>query len=131
MKDFAHLIEVLDQTTKTSEKVDALAQYFRLASDKDKVWVIALLSGRRPPRAVNTSLLRQWASESAGIENWLFEETYHIVGDLAETIALLVSSNNPKTAEEMPALHEILESLIPLKNAEEVQKKELCMFLLE
>lgn len=129
MKDFAHLIEVLDQTTKTSEKVDALAQYFRLASDKDKVWVIALLSGRRPPRAVNTSLLRQWAAESAGIENWLFEETYHIVGDLAETIALLVSSNNPKTAEEMPALHEILESLIPLKNAEEVQKKSfVCSY---
>lgn len=123
MKDFADLIEVLDKTTKTNEKVEALAHYFERASDKDKVWVIALLSGRRPPRAVNATLLREWAAEIAGIETWLFEETYHIVGDLAETIALLVSSTGHSSAEKTPSLSEILESLIPLKGLDEAQKK--------
>lgn len=123
MKEFARLIEALDQTTKTNEKVSALAQYFEQASDRDKIWVIALLSGRRPPRAINTSLLREWAAEVAGIELWLFEETYHIVGDLAETIALLVGKSPETAYEEAASLSTILESLIPLKKAEEAEKK--------
>ena len=72
MKTFSQLIASLDQTTKTSEKIAALADYFDAATNQDKVWVIALLSGRRPPRGVNTRLLRQWAAELAEIEPWLF-----------------------------------------------------------
>ncbi|TRD23548.1 ATP-dependent DNA ligase [Palleronia caenipelagi] len=90
MKRFAALFAALDQTTKTNAKVDALATYFREAPESDRLWTIALLSGRRPKRAVTTTLLRQWAAERAGIPLWLFEESYPIVGDLAETIALVL-----------------------------------------
>ena len=85
MKDFAILIKALDSTNKTTVKVQALTDYFLNANDADKVWAIAILSHRRPPRPVNTTLLRAWASELAKIPLWLFEESYHIVGDLAET----------------------------------------------
>ena len=90
MKDFADLFTRLDQTTKTLVKVDALQQYFSRAEDEDKLWAIALLSHRRPKRPVNTTLLRQWATELAELPGWLFEESYHIVGDLAETITLVL-----------------------------------------
>ena len=95
MKRFAQLFQSLDQTTKTNAKVAALELYFREASDEDKLWTIALLSHKRPRRTVNTTLLRTWAAEQAGLPLWLFEESYHIVGDLAESIALVL----PKPAE--------------------------------
>jgi len=121
MSIFASLIKTLDSTNKTNTKVDALAQYFRIASDEDKVWTIAILSHRRPPRPVNTTLLREWASELANIPLWLFEESYHIVGDLAETIALIIpraDSNSEKS------LTQYLKELIWLKKQDDAVKKE-------
>ncbi|WP_424975099.1 ATP-dependent DNA ligase [Dinoroseobacter sp. S124A] len=90
MNRFAELFTALDQTTKITPKVAALAAYFRTAPEADKLWTIALLSGRRPKRTVTTTRLREWAAERAGIPLWLFEEAYPIVGDLAETIALVL-----------------------------------------
>ncbi len=90
MKRFVELFTRLDQTTRINPKVDALATYFTEAPKSDRLWTIALLSHRRPRRTVTTTRLREWAAERAGIPLWLFEETYPIVGDLAETIALVL-----------------------------------------
>ncbi len=120
MKNFAQLIKTLDSTNKTTVKVQALTNYFLEANNSDKVWTIAILSHRRPPRPINTSLLRQWASELANIPLWLFEESYHIVGDLAETIALVV----PKTKQSSEkSLTEFLEEMIALKKKTDIEKK--------
>ncbi len=88
MKDFAALFTTLDHSTKTTAKVAALSEYFENAEEQDRLWTVALFSGRRPKRAVTTTKLREWAAEHAGIPLWLFEDSYPIVGDLAETIAL-------------------------------------------
>ncbi len=90
MKRFSSLFLELDQTNKTNEKVKALAAYFNQAGDEDKLWAIALFSHKRPRRTISTTLLREFASEAGNIPLWLFEESYHIVGDLAETIALVL-----------------------------------------
>ncbi|MEP3675575.1 ATP-dependent DNA ligase [Sulfitobacter sp.] len=90
MKAFAALFNAIDQSTKTSIKINALADYFKVADDVDKLWTAALFSGRRPKRAVTTTRLRAWGAEAAGIPPWLFEECYPVVGDLAETIALVL-----------------------------------------
>jgi DNA ligase-1 len=90
MKHFAALFAALDGTTKTGAKTAALTEYFLKAPEPDRVWTVALLTGRRPKRAVNATELRLWAAEVAGIPDWLFEESYTVVGDLAETIALLL-----------------------------------------
>ena len=87
---FANLVKVLGTSTKTNDKLEALSHYFASADDKDKVWVIALFSGRKPKRAVNTTQLITWCIEVAELPGWLFGESYHTVGDLAETIALLL-----------------------------------------
>lgn len=121
MKNFAQLIKVLDSSNKTNVKVDALTMYFKNASPEDKVWTIAILSHRRPPRPVNTTLLRNWANELANIPLWLFEESYHIVGDLAETIALII----PTTKEHSDkSLTEYLQEIIALKKKPDPEKKE-------
>ncbi|MEX0283694.1 MAG: ATP-dependent DNA ligase [Paracoccaceae bacterium] len=90
MKQFATLFAALDQTTSTKAKVTALAKYFFEAEDQDRLWTVALFSGRRPRRVITTTRLREWAAEAAGVPLWLFEESYPIVGDLAETIALIL-----------------------------------------
>ena len=103
MKRFTALFTRLDQTTSTTRKVDALAAYFTDAPERDRLWTIALLSGRRPKRSVTSTLLRHWASERAGIPLWLFEDSYAIVGDLAETIALVLpepSQSSDRTLAE-------------------------------
>jgi len=90
VKRFADLFRMLDQTTKITPKVEALATYFAEAPEEDRLWTVALLSGRRPKRAVTTTRLREWAAERAELPLWLFEECYSVVGDLAETIALVL-----------------------------------------
>ena len=120
MNEFAQLIKILDGTNKTNVKVNALATYFENAADDDKLWAIALLSHRRPKRPVNTTLLREWASEASNIPLWLFEESYHIVGDLAETIALVVPTAK-KSSEK--SLTTFIDEIIQLGKATDEEKK--------
>lgn len=121
MKDFAQLIKKLDSTNKTNEKVAALTQYFQNANDADKLWTIAILSHRRPKRPVNTTLLREWATEISGIPLWLFEENYHIVGDLAETIALVLPTSE---AHSEKSLSEFVSEIIELRTLPDAEKKK-------
>ncbi len=110
MKEFAELIRTIDGTNKTNLKVAALTEYFNTASDQDKLWAVAILSHRRPKRPVNTTQMREWATEISGIPMWLFEESYHIVGDLAETIALILPTANESMEKSLYTLvHELLE----------------------
>ncbi|MGJ8665124.1 MAG: ATP-dependent DNA ligase [Patiriisocius sp.] len=123
MKDFAQLIKTLDTTNKTTLKVEALTRYFNDANDEDKLWTIAILSHRRPKRPVNTTLLRLWATEISGVPLWLFEESYHIVGDLAETIALILPNNEEKEASTK-SLTTYINEIITLKKLPEEEKKQ-------
>ena len=121
MKKFAHLFTQLDQTTKTNTKVAALASYFAEAANDDKLWTVAILSHRRPKRSVNTTYLRQWGAEYARVPLWLFEESYHVVGDLAETIALVL----PEPEEESShSLTWWIDYIIALKDQDEEARKE-------
>ena len=109
MKAFAALFAALDATTSITARTQALAAYFRAAPEPDRVWTIALLSGRRPKRAANSTELRQWAAEAAGLPDWLFQESYALTGDLAETIALILPPAREGAA--IPGLAETLAAL--------------------
>lgn len=101
MKAFTDLYTALDETNSTNEKVAAMAAYFREAPPKDAAWAVYFLSGRRPKRLVRSGDLRAWATEAAGLPAWLFEESYSVVGDLAETIALLLPDGRAGTDEPL------------------------------
>ena len=124
MKKFSGLIKTLDSTNKTNLKVEALSNYFLQSSKKDMLWAIALMSHRRPKRPMTTKLLRQWASEESNLPQWLFEESYHIVGDLAETISLLITQDN--SSHEM-SLTDCIEEIISLKGKSDEEKKKYIL----
>jgi DNA ligase-1 len=117
MKAFADLYATLDETTKTSEKVRALAAYFDHVAAADAAWAVYFLIGRKPRRVIPMPKLRAWASEEAGIPDWLFQESYDAVGDIAETIALLLPP--PRELLDLPLSHWVLERLLPLRSKRE------------
>jgi DNA ligase-1 len=126
MEDFAALFTTLDQTTKTSVKTAALAAYFRDAPNDDKLWTVALLSGRRPRRAITTTKLREWAAERAGIPLWLFEACYPVVGDLSETIALVLPEPDPAARAHKP-LSRWIADLRALDKVEDEARKSFIL----
>ncbi len=114
MELFARLFAQLDQTNKTNEKVEAIAAYFRAADPGSAAWGLYFLSGQKLQRLVSSSLLRQWAIEESEIEPWLFDECYEAVGDLAETISLVVP--RPTESGTSTSLAEWVEQrLLPLR----------------
>ncbi|MFM7331279.1 MAG: ATP-dependent DNA ligase [Brachymonas sp.] len=102
MKRFAQLYAELDATTSTNDKLAALQRYFDDAAatqPQDAAWALYFLAGGKPRQVVKTGLLKLWAQEAAGVPEWLFEESYQAVGDLAETIAHIVPSSLPTVSE--------------------------------
>jgi DNA ligase-1 len=116
MRRFSRLYEALDRTTSTNEKVRALAAYFREAPPADAAWAVYFLTGRRIKRLLQARLLAGWALELAGTPEWLFEESYASVGDLAETIALLLDAAGiEKGGEDLPLSAWVEERILPLR----------------
>ena len=126
MKEFATLITKLGTSTKTNEKLEALSHYFSTANTADKVWVIALFSGRRPKRMISSGFLSLWCMEVAGLPAWLFEECYHTVGDLGETIALLLPETNTNGTPDKE-LSYYLEAFIRMEKQDEKIKKDFII----
>ncbi len=91
MKAFATLYSRLDATTSSNAKLAAMRDYFREADPSDAAWAVYFLAGGRPRQLVPTRALRETAMQAAGLPEWLFEESYQAVGDMAETISLLMS----------------------------------------
>jgi DNA ligase-1 len=124
VKQFATLITELSNSTKTNDKLQALVDYFMTAPDDEKIYTLALFTDRRPKRVVNTTKLREWCAEERAIPSWLFEESYQHVGDLAETIALLMSENPlARGDKEEKSLKEWMIYLKELQNKSEEEKK--------
>ena len=124
MKQFSNLISAIEITNKTNAKIDALVNYFETAPDKDKLWLIALFTGKRPSRPVKTTLMKQWCMEITQLPEWLFLESYSSVGDLGETIALLLPQ--PKHQLDL-TLSEWMKELKALKPKSDEEKKKFVL----
>lgn len=114
MQAFSSLYQTLDQTTSTNAKVAAMVQYFDHADTRDAAWAAYFLSGRRIKRLIGAASLRSWLMSSCELPDWLIEETYANVGDLAETIALLVAVPG-KATETKPLADWVEQQILPLR----------------
>lgn len=124
MRRFAALFESLDTTTSTRAKMDALRGYFEAADPADAAWAAYVLIGRRAKRSVGPALLRAWLLEEAQLPGWLVEETYASVGDLAETIALLVPNDVAQgTAPEVSLADWLNLRIRPLAKLDDAEKR--------
>jgi DNA ligase-1 len=123
MKRFAALYAAIDSTTGTKAKTDAMAAYFSSAAPRDAAWAMYFLTGHKPRQAVPTKRLHLWAAEAAGLPLWLFEESYDSVGDLAETIALVLPP--PAEGAGDDPLHKwVEERILPLRELPEAEQKQ-------
>lgn len=121
MRRFSQLIQELEHSNKTNDKIAALIDYFNQANPLDKPYVIAMFTGKRPKRPVNTNLIKQWAIGLSHIPEWLFTESYHTVGDLSETVALVLP---PATNQiEDKPLHQWIDELSALAQKTDEEKE--------
>ncbi len=120
MQNFVQLLQELEQSTQTDDKVKALINYFQVADAKDKLWAIALLlAEQRPKRSVTAPRLSHWAREYAQIPDWLFEASYQMVHNLNETTTLVL----PKpTAVLQESLSYWMGYILQLANLEGAQR---------
>ena len=116
MKAFAALYRELDATTSSLAKQAALQRYLQAAAPEDAAWAVYFLAGGKPRQLVPTKLLRLLAQESAGLPEWLFDESYEAVGDLAETISLLLPP--PTEQHELGLAAWIEQHLLPLRKTQ-------------
>ncbi|WP_426343585.1 ATP-dependent DNA ligase [Pseudoduganella sp. R-32] len=115
MREFARLYAELDETTSTKRKLEALQAYFSKAAPENAAWAVYFLAGGKPRQAVPVKLLRQYATEYAGLDEWLFDECYNAVGDLAETIAHILPA--PSQESEVGLAEWIEQRIAPLRGA--------------
>ena len=113
MKRFSHLFAELDATTSTNAKVEALQRYFEQAPARDAAWAVYFLAGGKPRQVVPLGQLALLACEVAGIAGWLFDECYQSVGDLAETISLVLPRESDPSDVGLAVWVE--ERLLPLR----------------
>jgi DNA ligase 1 len=131
VKRFARLFTAIDETNRTNEKVEAMVDYFREADPADAAWAVYFLGGGRPRRLIAIRRLAEWAMQEAAVPDWLFEESYDSVGDLAETISLLLpDAASPAVglprAEQGEPLHVVIEQrVLALGKLSEDRQREL------
>ena len=127
MKDFTDLYWRLDATTRTQEKLAALADFFRAADPADAACAVRVLCGARQLRAVSAAQLRQWVGEETGLPAWLVEDCYAHVGDLAETLALLLPEPEAGAAGGPPAglAETVAETIHAIRTADDARKREV------
>ena len=122
MREFARLFAELDETTATNRKLDALQAYFGTAAPENAAWAVYFLAGGKPRQAVPSKLLRQYAIEYAGLDEWLFDEAYHAVGDMAETIAHILPP--PARQSDVGLAEWMQERIGPLRGADPAAIRE-------
>ncbi|WLG52090.1 ATP-dependent DNA ligase [Pseudomonas sp. FP1742] len=113
MKAFADLYVELDGTTSSNAKLTAMQNYFAQAAPEDAAWAVYFLAGGRPRQWVPVRLLQELAIELSGLSPWLFEESYQAVGDLAETISLVLPETRHTSTDGLAVWIE--NKLLPLR----------------
>ena len=126
MRAFSCLYDDLHASSDPAVQGAALQRYFAQASGDDAAWAVALLCGRKPPLLLTLALLREAACRMAGIDDWLFEACHQTVGELAETIALVLPAPQAEAAPSGLAcwMSERLPLLQGLPQAEQAQQMQ-------
>ena len=124
MKRFAALYDAIDGTTSTNAKVAAMATYFGKAPPADAAWAVFFLTGRRLQRLVSHPAIRDWTLAATGLEEWLLGECYAVVGDGAETAALVLDQIAVDVTEDVALAEWVEGRILPLRNLDPVAQQE-------
>jgi DNA ligase-1 len=121
MKSFARLFSVLENATDPVQKKTFFREYVCAARESDRMWAVALLLGRKPRRVAPVATLKEWALEAGNVSPWLFEESLLAVGELAETISLILPAARYPSRK---SLSQWMTFLYSLEELNEYQQRE-------
>lgn len=125
MQGFASLFRTLDEQRGTNAKVEAMTEYFATVTPADGAWAVYFLSGRRLKRLIGPVQLRSWLTEMTGLPAWLVEETHQHVGDLAETVALMLDQTaDPQAAADAGLATWVETRILTLRDLDEAARRE-------
>ena len=130
MRRFAELFTRLDRSTGTADKRAALVDYFRSVPADDAAWALYLLVGGKvggaKARIAGPRELRDWIAAESATPDWLVDDSYDAVGDLAETLALLLDDPTVP-ADDLPLHAWIEQRLLPVANAAPGLRREVIV----
>src|SRR4029453_17608290 len=115
MKRFAALYDAIDSTTSTNAKVSAMVRYFKDAPPADAAWAVFFLTGRRLKRLISYPAIHEWTLMATGLDSWMLEECYSVVGDGAETAALVLDQVTVVATEDVPRAVWVEDRIVPLR----------------
>ncbi len=118
MIPFARVFLAIDQTNSTNAKVDAMAAYFSSALPADAAWAVFFLTGRRLKRLVPSRAIGDWTIAATGLGEWMLGECYAVVGDGAETAALILDQLPSTPPEDLSLATWVEERILPLRGAD-------------
>ncbi|MEM1223951.1 MAG: ATP-dependent DNA ligase, partial [Verrucomicrobiota bacterium] len=126
MQRFTKLYLDLDASNRTTSKLAALKRYFIDVPHEDGAWAVFFLTGNRLKQPVPSKLFREWGSEACGFPEWMLDECYDHVGDLAETLTLLIAGPRKENSGVFDKpLHQIVEEVIlPLRDMEPAAQRD-------
>jgi len=123
MRRFARLFAAIDQTTSTNAKVEAMVRYFATAPPADAAWAVFFLTGRRLKRLVPHMAISQWTTAATGIGEWLLHESYAVVGDGAETAALILDQLPSAPADPVDLATWVEDRILPLRTTDAIDQQ--------
>ena len=123
MKRFAALFAAIDQTTSTNAKVDAMVTYFSAAPPADAAWAAFFLTGRRLKRLIPGRAIGQWTLTATGLPEWMLGDCYAVVGDGAETSALLLDQLPGSPAEPLSLAQWVEERVLALRGMDQAEQQ--------
>lgn len=121
MQAFAQLFRQLDEARGTNAKVAAMTDFFATSAEADGAWAVYFLSGRRIKRLIGPQRLREWLASATGLPDWLVTETHEHVGDLAETIALMLPGQATAVADRRGLAEWVEAEILSLRDCDEAQ----------
>jgi DNA ligase-1 len=124
MREFALLYDAIDSTTSTNAKVAAMVRYFSSAPRGDAAWAVFFLTGRRLKRLLQYALIHEWTMAATGVESWLIEECYAVVGDGAETAALVLDQLPTHPEEPLPLARWVEDRILALREMTPAMQQE-------
>ena len=127
MRRFALLYDAIDRTTSTNAKVAAMVDYFRTAPPEDAAWAVYFLTGRRLKRLVPYAAINDWVLAATGVESWLLGECYSVVGDGAETAALVLDQIPPAPSEDLALARWVEDRIMLLRELDPAAQQRRMM----
>ena len=125
MKQFSQLIDALLLSRFERDKQQVWADFLQNNSENESYvgLVTSLLKNECPKRIISSKNLKVLAMETVGIPHWLLDESKHFVGDMSETISLILAPLQTENNIEVP-LTEVVTAIneMHLREAYEIEE---------